>query len=423
MEFGNMYSTSRWTTPAHGSLFTGYYPSEIGTHSANHHLSTEKKTLAEWLSECGFNTIGFTENVNIDPFYDFDRGFDEFYRDPSFRDRPSQNPTKFEWGDFRHEIPDSGLNKYIEAIKKIYHSDSPTLPTLKTGLELLLSSTPLENTDSDWIYEKLKKEDISEDSFIFMNIMPCHFPYNPPDEYCDFETSDVEPIEIMFDGSLNTEEHHRRHWENYKSAAKYADDFIGKIINLFDWDALFIISDHGELFGEHQMRGHYFGMYEELVHIPGFAIGNEVPDRRVHSLSSILDIPRTLLSIVDAEVPESMRGIDLRKEKIGDRSVYAESIGSEWYRNNENTNYDVPEYWGNEHYMIRMGDKKLALTSNNTTYERVQSKNNSELSVSREDLETEVTRIRENMQDPIIEQKDDEVPEEISEQLKSLGYK
>jgi len=424
MKFENMYSTSRWTGPAHSSLFTGYYPSEVGTQSGNHHLTTQEKTLGERLSNCGYENIGFTENVNIDPFYDFDRGFNEFYRSPSFRNRPRENPTEYEWGDFRHDIPDSGLYRYIETFRKIYNSDSPTLPTLKTGLQLLLSSSSSkDNRDCEWIYEKLKKILFPEDVFIFMNIMPCHYPYDPPEGYSQYETSDAEPIDLMYDNSLDVEEHHQNHFENYKSTAKYCDDFVKKVVNLMDWDCLFIVSDHGELFGEHKMRGHYFGMYEELVHVPGFAIGNEIPNRDIESLSSILDIPYTLLSIADAKIPDSMRGVDLRSENFGERDVYAESVGSEWYRNNKESDYDIPKYWGDEHYMIREGNKKLSISSNSKTFETIGSGHSTDTSPTKEELRDRLEKLRENRLDLAGNDGRKEVPEEINHQLKALGYK
>jgi hypothetical protein len=70
--FENAWSTSGWTVPAHGTLFTGLYPSESGVYPKAEILNTEKKVLADgvvdsegayaWESRAGMQT-----DDDIDP--------------------------------------------------------------------------------------------------------------------------------------------------------------------------------------------------------------------------------------------------------------------------------------------------------------------------------------------------------------------
>jgi arylsulfatase len=80
--FSSFYSTARWTSPAHASLFTGYYPTEVGTHANQRHLTTSKLTLAEFLQKQDYETVAASNNINVDHFFDFDRGFGIFERGP-----------------------------------------------------------------------------------------------------------------------------------------------------------------------------------------------------------------------------------------------------------------------------------------------------------------------------------------------------
>lgn len=47
LQFDNAWSSSHWTVPAHGSMFTGKYPSETGVHAKNVLLDCEQPVLAE----------------------------------------------------------------------------------------------------------------------------------------------------------------------------------------------------------------------------------------------------------------------------------------------------------------------------------------------------------------------------------------
>ena len=134
--FHRIYSTSRWTAPAHASLFTGLYPTEVGTQAHNRHLTTDRSTVAESLQKEEFHTRALSNNVHIDSFFKFDRGFDQLDRCPDLRGRPSEDRTDFDWGELFSAVGDGPL-RYLRTVQRIAQSDSPTLPTLRAGLEHL----------------------------------------------------------------------------------------------------------------------------------------------------------------------------------------------------------------------------------------------------------------------------------------------
>lgn len=350
--FNRMYSTSRWTVPAHASLFTGYYPSEIGTHSGNQHLTTSEPILAEQLSASGFETYGFSNNPHIDSFFNFDRGFDHFHRGPVLQYRPTES-TGSDWSEFSATLS-PGLRKYPEAVIKAIKIDSPTLPTLINGAKLRLFGNSLDKTNSiDW-FREAAESDLSSDGndlFLFGNLMPCHSPYNPPKEYCNVEPHLEDPFRLTLQDEPVSDDIHSRQWDCYKSTARYLDDHLEFLFDFIDWDLLFIISDHGELFGEHGLRQHQYGVYEELIHVPAIAIGEAVPKGETTTLTNLLDIYRSILDIANVESSDSSRGLNLFNPGEKRTKAYAESTGHFMYKEDaKGFASKIPSDWDSKHF-------------------------------------------------------------------------
>ena len=55
--FDNAYSTSHWTVPAHASLITGKYGSEVGVHGKSRMFDYPGDTIVEKLQESGYTTV------------------------------------------------------------------------------------------------------------------------------------------------------------------------------------------------------------------------------------------------------------------------------------------------------------------------------------------------------------------------------
>lgn len=71
------YSTSSWTIPAHGSLFTGKYPSQHRATAATKRLPQAPETIAEVAENCSYEPIAVSTNPWVNPDFDFYRGFGE----------------------------------------------------------------------------------------------------------------------------------------------------------------------------------------------------------------------------------------------------------------------------------------------------------------------------------------------------------
>lgn len=423
--FDQMYSCSRWTAPAHASLFTGLLPSEAGVGADSRSLPDVGPTMAERLNERGYGTTVLSNNVHIDDFFGFTRGFDDLFRGPVLRGRPTSDDSDFDWDELFSTVGDGPL-RYPRALKRILTSNAPTLPTLRTGLQMI-RSTPVGQgaNDIEWAFEGMNETlpEVPDDLFFFANLMPCHHPYEPPGEYSPIEPLDTQPFHLTLRDDPVTDEEHERHWENYRGAMRYLDDRLPDLIDRVDWDCLFIISDHGELFGEHGFRGHEYGMYEELVHVPAVALGSEVPEGTTTSVTSILDVHRTVLELAGVELPDHIRGYNLFEDDIPeDRAVYAESTGVGQYSPDaKGILAKIPPEWNEDHYMLRTKDAMLVQDYEGTRV--FDPETDEELPAKEAELIDRVKQVRAGRDLYSGEQDNRDVPDDVEDRLAHLGYK
>lgn len=76
--FTHAWSTASWTLPAHASLFSGYYPGQVGVGTAESRLPEEVATVAEMLAAAGYRTAAFTGGGFVSAKFGLDQGFAVF---------------------------------------------------------------------------------------------------------------------------------------------------------------------------------------------------------------------------------------------------------------------------------------------------------------------------------------------------------
>lgn len=123
LRFESAWSTSAWTVPVHGTLFTGLYPSEAGVYAKAEALDYEGPVLAERLSQKGCTTRAFSANAYVSPPFDFDRGFDVF--ETNWRGRWGRDDV-FEWGEFISKTQGEGPTRYLRALYECVTGDVDT---------------------------------------------------------------------------------------------------------------------------------------------------------------------------------------------------------------------------------------------------------------------------------------------------------
>jgi arylsulfatase A-like enzyme/Tfp pilus assembly protein PilF len=152
--------------------------------------------------------------------------------------------------------------------------------------------------------------------FLFLHLYEPHKPYSPPTRFAQY---------APYDGEI-----------------AYADELVGRIVHalkerdLYDAATIVLLSDHGEGLGDHGEQEHGLFLYDESVRVP-FIVkqpGSQGAGRRINTVAQHIDIVPTLLDLVRAPIPTSLRGrslrplLDSRDGTIREQGVYGEAFYS-----------------------------------------------------------------------------------------------
>lgn len=317
--YDRAFSTSHWTIPAHASLYTGFYPSELGVTARSPTLDCEATTIAESLTATGYRTRVFTTNPQIFVWDGWDRGFDEVV--PPSRIPPEAEGT-FEWNRFKSESSRDGWPMYAAGVLNCIRSEYPTLKSIQRGIQLAGGGTSRAE-DVKRRIEQTEFEDSGE--FLFVNLMDSHTPYDPPEEYATVKTpQSVTVAEGLAGGPANPETVRQA----YDDSARYLANEYREIHRELDssFDYVITLSDHGELLGEDGWWSHGIGLRQELCHVPLNVSGEGFTEETINTPVSILDIPTTIAAITGAAIADGVRGRDLRSPPA-DRKLLTEFHG------------------------------------------------------------------------------------------------
>lgn len=301
------FAQASWTRPSVGTILTGLYPSSHGAVHKADILPDRVETIAELLSARGYYTVGFPNNINVSPGFNFGQGFAE-YRYLA--------PDLFFWAD--------------EAAAKL---------TLYNGLRLVRERFLARRVNvrnyyqpadvvTDTIIEWLDSPGAKQGPFfLFAHYMDPHDPYfvhpyngegyarvanpNPP-------ASVAAKYSDLYDGEI-----------------AFFDTHLGRLIDdlkrrgLYDRTLIVLTADHGEEFHEHGGWWHGTTLYDEQIAVPlilkppaGGARG-----RVIAELTTSLDIAPTIATAAGVAVPPVMQGHALPlggEPAIARPSVFAE---------------------------------------------------------------------------------------------------
>jgi len=296
--FINAYSPSTATPTSMIGIFTGDHslvdvtastPGKSASFKPWRDELSQRKTLAEVLSQKGYFTAAFTPNAYVSRYFGFDKGF-RYFQDFI----PSNNKRRL-------------FLRLHRTVFKRYFLGSKTFTYIKYFWDMLRRREvfkPLED-----YYDEIIRlvEKIKTPFFLWILILDTHYPFLPPKIYrqeMNFFTALYYNLKYMHairnpDVKLPTKIIEKI-IELYDSSIRYADSFIDKIWkDLRTHDPVFIIhADHGEAFGEHCNYGHPPFLYEENIHVP-FVVFNTNIKGKVEMPVSLLEIPRVILQLAE----------------------------------------------------------------------------------------------------------------------------
>lgn len=384
--FSNAYTVMPTTGPAHASLLTSLYPTQLSVRRNGEILPAEATTLAEILADSGYDTAAFVSAWVMNPRYGFGQGFKTY--------------------------------DYLEGATERRAQDTLTKA-------------------AEWL-KKLRQKPF----FLFVHFFDPHGPYLPPGYFRKiFNSGKKHVLKTEWFESYQRAQNSPDYYDfldRYDGEIAYTDWAIGKLMNQLqtqglDHDTIVVlVSDHGESLAELATRfGHVFDHGEflyahqlEIVMIIRMPIKGTKQHTAVHSDQvSILDIMPTVLEILDIDAPGFMTGHSLvpmmRGEKTSHGPVFAERRTFE--------RITKPYHSGNAYSIIK-GKWHLifSTTMGSELYDLVKDPREAydlrqEQAKTAEDLNG---KLRSWLQDlkPAFGSSEFETDQEAIERLRSLGY-
>jgi arylsulfatase A-like enzyme len=286
-------SPSTWSLASHASLFTGRYPSGHGAHWENLFLDDRFPTLAGVLASRGYDTRCFTANAWISDGLGLTRGF--------------------AWQDATWKSAEAGrMFVFIHRLLARFGSE----PGDKGGAMVA-------SHFAEWLRERPAD---ARPSFVFLNFLEAHFPYHQlPDDYLARYTTRPRPelreisLELMgaqFGGEVRDPAGAAAPALNmYDGGVLYSDHLLGRVLDALrergtlDRTVLIVLSDHGEILGEHgDFFGHGPSLHEPMIRVPLLV---RYPPRvaagtRVERPVSTVGVYATILDLADIEPPPTL---------------------------------------------------------------------------------------------------------------------
>ncbi len=273
------YAPSPWTLPSHASLLTGFGVERHGVGAAGRMgLRAEFTTLAERMSDAGYQTVGFSENPLVSDLFGFDQGFERF-----------SAPT---------------------AEDAFYAEKHPGILRFDIVAEVAAFAA---------------ERDRNRPFFLFANLFDPHSPYRNREQN-QFLSPDVSVGDSWTANALkgtshricdrlpSTEDVKMLHGLYLGDVAK-VDAKLGKIVAIAREAAaegaliVVVTADHGEHFGEHRLLDHEFSVRAPVLNVPLVVHGiPNAPVGRIELPVTLVDVAASLLSWVGTEIPPEIAG-------------------------------------------------------------------------------------------------------------------
>ena len=344
--FKNAIAPAQWTIPSHASIFSGETPT---THLAIHShdvLDDRFTTLAEHLSRIGYHTIGFCNNPLVGLINNgLRRGFDDFYNYcgtipivPSPNGNGMLYPLKRSWNGIRRLFNNFVVNpfqtKFSTSNKHLQAAMNPLFVSVWTRLMNYKGNTKLSIRDITQYIHQHSTGKTGQPYFIFVNMMETHLPYSPPKQFIrqfapHYETDKAARHTIQ---NLNTDamrwfipmdepfsQYESRTVKSlYDAEVAYQDHVMARLFEELDKPEhrsntlVIVTADHGEMLGEHQLLGHGFGVYQELIKVPLLVrLPEQINYHQIDKPVSLTNLFHTILDSAGIETIQHENGSTL----------------------------------------------------------------------------------------------------------------
>jgi arylsulfatase A-like enzyme len=351
--FDRALSTSPWTLPSHGTMFTGRYPAEL-TADFLSAIDDTHPTLAEEFAGAGYLTAGFVANTSFGGA-EFGLGRGVLHYD--------DHPTSL-----RSAVMQTSFGSVLVTATGLPRRLSPEAKFSRK------SAAAINRSFLRW----LSTRQSGRPFFAFLNYFDAHEPYRAPAAFMekfglsrpegniwsrsllDWSPDQVRELNTAYDGTL-----------------AYLDDQVGRLLDelerLGDLDRTIVVitSDHGEQFGEHDLLEHANSLYLPLLHVPlAMIYPSKLPAGvRVVTDVSLRDLPATILDVAGLGPQSRLPGRSLAALWRGETAASLSPVLSEAHRITTRYPESYPARKGRMrsivvdgmHYILNLGDGREEL--------------------------------------------------------------
>jgi len=260
--FQRHYTVAAETGPAHATVMTGLYPREHGLRTNGMLLDPGLPALAPTLAAAGYRTGAAIGAGPVNSGLGFAEGFDWF------------------------EEAFMGAAASRDAARSF---ERDAAGVVDAALEFLAA-------------------DDERACFLWVHLFDPHDPYRRPAGEAPAGAQRSAALADLLEPSefFSLAQLERMH-AGYAAEVAYVDRELGRLLDAWDArgraDVVAFTADHGEGLGEHRYRTHALYLYEEQLAVP---LVLRAPDaipagERVAWVSSSIDLPATLLELLDVE--------------------------------------------------------------------------------------------------------------------------
>lgn len=316
--YTRMSADGDWTLPSHASLFTGLSSARHGARGIPRDaqgtaspLAADVPTVAEAMQKAGYWTIGIAANrAFLSSAWGLSRGFDLWLCDQLAKD--------------------------------------PRAPYLEAARVTAMALEALDHRGDRPV-------------FLFLNYMDAHAPWLPRRGYVrepDAIVRETLPYDEGWEaartrlmGARERDATTQRSWsEAYDSELRYLDEHLAPLLARLDgFEHVYVLSDHGEFLGEHDLVEHSKDIYEPIVHVPLIVRGEApgVDDAPIQHH----DVARMILANAGiAELPEMEHTADM-------------TVSEQYWSRKRDLVLSFGRRFDRVRRAFRIGDQKLILSS------------------------------------------------------------
>jgi len=274
IRFANCYTSIPLTLPSHSNIFTGKYSIGNGVrNNGTYVLSESEKTMAEYLSESGYNTYAVIASFVLQSKFGVDQGFNIY-----------------------DDTIDSGN------IHKTFKSE----------------------IDAEEIYNKFNKwfgKNSGSKFFAWVHFYDPHTPYIAHNK--DMVKKEKYDLIKYYDGEITYTDGYIGKILRRLEEEDVADDTL-----------IVIVGDHGEAFGEHkEFASHMVFCYEANLRVPLIFYNKKLfkESRVIKDRVDTIDIMPTVLDLTGITKKGDIQGKSLEEmingeQSDGDRTIYFETM-------------------------------------------------------------------------------------------------